>query len=347
MTHSRYRHKTVDCLLLVCSPTNINGIGSPKGRVTCMQHTQLLCQSCRCRSLCCMQLLVGIRCMLSTHSASGTRCLSASHCSVSGSPMQWLVTPAAKSAWQQYRNILAQAQAAAGQGVPQQPPHAATHPKGAPAEGTASRQQLQQGSKRSLDSTCTNPAADSCPAGKRARGTSSSCSQTAGAAAPPACALLQPAGQVSAAAATAAAAGAAPPAPTLLQPPGQVAAPSPAAAAAAAAAGSPACTLLQPPGQPSAPAAAAAASSPARCPVRLADVCDTVGAVVVDSSGRVAAGVSSGGLALKTEGRVGESAVVGAGCWAADGTWQGDTRTRQAGVGGSLPGVWYRVVPGP
>ena len=43
---------------------------------------------------------------------------------------------------------------------------------------------------------------------------------------------------------------------------------------------------------------------------------DTVGCVVVDAVGSVAAGVSSGGLILKTPGRVGQSAVFGAGCWA-------------------------------
>lgn len=45
---------------------------------------------------------------------------------------------------------------------------------------------------------------------------------------------------------------------------------------------------------------------------------DTVGAVALDARGRLAAAVSTGGLWLKARGRVGDSAIPGAGCFACD-----------------------------
>ena len=46
------------------------------------------------------------------------------------------------------------------------------------------------------------------------------------------------------------------------------------------------------------------------------DLGDTVGAVALDSQGALATAVSTGGIWLKTDGRVGDSPLVGAGFWA-------------------------------
>lgn len=52
-----------------------------------------------------------------------------------------------------------------------------------------------------------------------------------------------------------------------------------------------------------------------RGPAALPDVCDTIGAIAIDSHGKLAAAVSTGGIVLKFPGRVGDSAFPGCGCW--------------------------------
>lgn len=71
---------------------------------------------------------------------------------------------------------------------------------------------------------------------------------------------------------------------------------------------------------------------------------DTVGCVVVSYKGEVAAGVSSGGIAVKYPGRVGEAAVVGAGCWAHAQRDIGTGCHRRTGVAASVTGVGERVM---
>jgi taspase (threonine aspartase 1) len=65
---------------------------------------------------------------------------------------------------------------------------------------------------------------------------------------------------------------------------------------------------------------------------------DTVGCCVVTARGQVASGVSSGGIAMKTSGRVGEAAVFGAGCWAEE------TENSTHGVAVSVTGVGERIM---
>ena len=74
---------------------------------------------------------------------------------------------------------------------------------------------------------------------------------------------------------------------------------------------------------------------------------DTVGCVVLAPGGRVAAGVSSGGIALKTEGRVGEAAIFGAGCWAqeADPGGEPDPAGRQESSGAGQQRQQQQALP--
>lgn len=69
------------------------------------------------------------------------------------------------------------------------------------------------------------------------------------------------------------------------------------------------------------------------------ELLDTVGCVVVDSQGCVAAGVSSGGIVLKQPGRVGEAALYGSGCWA-----ENAKNTSTPAVACSVTGVGERVI---
>ncbi|KAJ3195979.1 taspase, threonine aspartase, 1 [Irineochytrium annulatum] len=80
---------------------------------------------------------------------------------------------------------------------------------------------------------------------------------------------------------------------------------------------------------------------------------DTVGAVVVDRHGNLASGVSSGGIHLKTPGRVGHAAAFGAGVWAQNPGFAtyldvdacgDDPDTSTVGVGCSLSGTGEQIM---
>lgn len=72
-------------------------------------------------------------------------------------------------------------------------------------------------------------------------------------------------------------------------------------------------------------------------------VTDTVGVVVMDRSGNVASTVSSGGIALKQPGRVGQASCFGCGCWAQR-RRKNDTGTNGFSVGISTTGCGEHLV---
>ncbi len=81
----------------------------------------------------------------------------------------------------------------------------------------------------------------------------------------------------------------------------------------------------------------AGGTMPARDLIGIYGVGETVGAVALDGEGRLAAATSTGGLTLKLPGRVGDSAVVGAGTYAdgraaCSGTGVGEAAIVEAGA---------------
>ena len=76
---------------------------------------------------------------------------------------------------------------------------------------------------------------------------------------------------------------------------------------------------------------------------------DTVGVVVLDRSGQVASTVSSGGIALKQPGRVGQASCFGCGCWAQRPVQEAVNSTAVSTTGECEPGSgseWQHFVAG-
>ncbi|XP_062616408.1 threonine aspartase 1-like [Saccostrea cucullata] len=65
---------------------------------------------------------------------------------------------------------------------------------------------------------------------------------------------------------------------------------------------------------------------------------DTVGAIVMDTSGNIATAVSSGGISVKQPGRLGPAGTYGAGCWAYN------QRPGKSGVGTSASGSGEHIM---
>jgi beta-aspartyl-peptidase (threonine type) len=84
---------------------------------------------------------------------------------------------------------------------------------------------------------------------------------------------------------------------------------------------------------------------------RVANRVGTVGAVALDKHGNLAAGTSTGGLANKLPGRVGDSAVIGAGTYAnnatcaVSGTGQGEFFIRASAARDIASLVEYKKMP--
>ena len=68
---------------------------------------------------------------------------------------------------------------------------------------------------------------------------------------------------------------------------------------------------------------------------------DTVGVVVLDRAGNVASTVSSGGIALKQPGRVGQASCFGCGCWAQKPIKIGSSSTAVSTTGNAYKNPYY------